>query len=256
MSDRFLLSTPDYFGIEYEINPWMDSKNNVDHEKAGRQWYALYEILSELATVEIIDPQPNLPDMIFTANAGLIFEDKNVILSNFLHPERKGEEPFFKKWFEDHGYKVFEINNSFEGAGDAFIIENRIFSGYNQRTSQEAYNEIELLVNKKPNFCRLVDPYFYHLDTCFCPLRGKDALWYKDAFDENSQNIEEILNIIHVPKDEARKFACNAVLVNEEHVLIPSGCPQTLDNLRNLNYTPHELEMSEFIKSGGCFANV
>ena len=46
-----------------------------------------------------------------------------VVLSRFFHPERQGEEPFFKAWFEQAGFTVHELPEDlpFEGAGDALL---------------------------------------------------------------------------------------------------------------------------------------
>ena len=35
-------------------------------------------------------PEPRLPDLVFTANAGVVAGGR-VVLSHFLHPERRGE---------------------------------------------------------------------------------------------------------------------------------------------------------------------
>ena len=40
-SPHILMCPPDYYGIEYEINPWMDRRRQVDHARAVRQWTEL-----------------------------------------------------------------------------------------------------------------------------------------------------------------------------------------------------------------------
>ena len=35
----------------------------------------------------------------------------------------------------------------------------------------------------------LVDPRFYHLDTCFCPLAPGVAIYYPGAFDEYGRSV-------------------------------------------------------------------
>src|SRR5579862_525431 len=96
---KLLLCSPDFYGIQYEINPWMDRRHNAVLALAQSQWLALREKLRSLdCEIELIAPQPNLPDMVFTANAGLVFGNK-FIRSNFRHPERQGEEEHFDKWF-------------------------------------------------------------------------------------------------------------------------------------------------------------
>ncbi len=103
---ELLLCAPDYYGIEYEINPWMSRARGAEAALAQKQWEQLHAILSKLdCKVHLIAPQPGLPDMVFTANAGLTVGRK-FIPSNFRHKERAGEQPFFADWMEQRGYEV------------------------------------------------------------------------------------------------------------------------------------------------------
>jgi len=61
------------------------------------------------------------------------------------------------------------------------------------------------------------------------------------------KNIE---TLIAVPEDEARRFACNAI-VAEEKVVINEGCPQVRERLQSLGFTVFETPLGEFIKAGG-----
>ena len=45
---RILMCPPDHFGIEYEINPWMNVRVGSDAERSRRQWDALVETLDQL----------------------------------------------------------------------------------------------------------------------------------------------------------------------------------------------------------------
>ncbi|MFQ5559430.1 MAG: dimethylarginine dimethylaminohydrolase family protein, partial [Nitrospinota bacterium] len=135
----FLMCRPDHFGVKYVINPWM--KGNVgrsNNSVAVRQWENLFKILSGVAVVKLIDPVENLPDMVFTANAGIVSE-KKAVLSHFRYPERQPEEKFFEQWFHRQGFEICKISPRFlfEGAGDAlFDCEgNRLFCAYGSRTS-------------------------------------------------------------------------------------------------------------------------
>src|SRR6266496_3314653 len=97
---------PDYYGIEYEINPWMSRSRCSVPEKAKRQWQGLYDILCGLGVaVELLNPQPGLPDLVFTANAGLIF-GTHFYSSSFRHDVRARETPYFDAWFREHGFTV------------------------------------------------------------------------------------------------------------------------------------------------------
>src|SRR5213595_3908021 len=103
---RLLLCPPDHYGIEYEINPWMDKTRKAVPGLPQAQWQSLRNKLEELGCeIELVAPQTGLPDMVFTANAGLAVGRK-FIRSNFRHKERAGEQAFFAKWMEQRGYEV------------------------------------------------------------------------------------------------------------------------------------------------------
>src|SRR5436309_2696708 len=103
---ELLLCPPDFYGIEYEINPWMSRARGAETDVAKKQWSGLRATLSKLdCKIDLIVPQPKLPDMVFTANAGLAIGRK-FIPSNFRHKERAGEAPHFARWMEERGYQI------------------------------------------------------------------------------------------------------------------------------------------------------
>ena len=75
-SAHILMCPPDYFNVEYEINPWTDRRIEVDKALAREQWDILYRTLSDAigANVEIVPPVRGLPDFVFAANAGLCLD--------------------------------------------------------------------------------------------------------------------------------------------------------------------------------------
>src|SRR6266849_3149529 len=106
MQPRILMCPPDYYGIEYEINPWMSRSRGSTPEKAHAQWQKLYETLVALGVgVELMTPQKGLPDLVFTANAGLFFSQR-FFSSSFRHEVRARETPHFNAWFSAHGFTV------------------------------------------------------------------------------------------------------------------------------------------------------
>ena len=73
---------PDYFTVEYVINPWMaGNEDSLSLERAKQQWQNLYKEISKHAEVVTVDPNPKLPDMVFTANAGVVYGDKAIAMS-------------------------------------------------------------------------------------------------------------------------------------------------------------------------------
>lgn len=258
MSD-FLVCNPTYFDVKYEINPWMHTRNKPSKSRAKLQWSYMHDRLLESgANLKYIDPQPDFPDMVFTANAGLV-RGNTVILSNFYHKERRGEKPYFKKWFLDNGYRVVEIPDDiyFEGAGDALFIRDVLFLGYGFRTSIESHKIIANALDVEYVSCELVDPRFYHLDTCFFP-HDQGVLYYLDAFSEQTQR-QIVMEIIRLSildggmiisparKKEAENFICNSVLNGDSIITPHNDFDQSF-----LGYNIYNCNMSEFIKAGGA----
>ncbi len=254
---RLLICPPDYFRIDYEINPWMRLSNVVDLERARRQWHGLMEVLEKDAgaVLERLAPVPGLPDMVFTANAGVV-RGTLAVPSRFRHPERQREEQHFESWFREQGYEVVRLEPHvfFEGAGDLLGFPDAVFGGYRQRSDIRAYPILSKIFGREIIPLELVDSRFYHLDTCFCPLSGGELLYYPPAFDTYAQAVvrERIGKdrLLVVPEPDALRFACNAVCVGK-HIVLPSGCPDTVRLLTDVGYTAHPVALDEFMKSGG-----
>ncbi|MBN2580102.1 MAG: amidinotransferase [Pirellulales bacterium] len=252
---RILMCPPDYYGIQYEINPWMSRRRPSDPESAARQWQALRGLIEGAgAAVACLDPVPGLPDMVFTANAAMIFSDQ-AILSRFRHPQRQGEEPHFQRWLSENGFQVERLAEDlfFEGAGDALFCGDTLFAGYRIRSDARAYEAVGDLLACRVIPLELVQKHFYHLDTCFCPLEPGRAIYYPPAFDHYGRHVlgELVPELIPVSDDEARHFACNAVVIGRT-VVTNTGCPELHGKLRSLGFNPVETPLSEFLRAGGA----
>ncbi|MEX0867613.1 MAG: arginine deiminase-related protein, partial [Pirellulales bacterium] len=176
------------------------------------------------------------------------------ILAHFRHPQRQAEEPIFREWFQQHGFEVLAspAGTYFEGAGDALYVGDTLFAGYLTRSDARGHQQIGAMVGTRVIPLELTDPYYYHLDTCFCPLAPTEAIFFPAAFDDYGRQVltELVPGLIEVPADEARSFACNAVVVGR-HVITNVGCPTLHAALREHGYQPHETPLSEFVKAGG-----
>jgi len=242
---------PDYFDIEYEINPWMNVSNKVDHDKALAQWESLYKIYQDLGvSIELIQQVKGLPDMVFTANAGIV-KGNTFVSGNFRFKERKGEEAYFQRWFKDHGYDVKTLQHFQGGEGDALFYKDILYMGYGFRSNPEAHTQIRDILKVKTVSLHLVDPYFYDFDTAFCPVGDKAVLYYPVAFDKKSQEmIAAIDNAIPMTKTQAENFIGNSVYVAGE-LLVGYLDDDLKTKLQTIAVTPRVLDMSEFKKSGG-----
>lgn len=253
--ERFLMCPPDYFGIEYEINRWMRVANPSDPDRARAQWQELHRVLTEElgASVELLEPAPGLPDLVFTANAGYV-EDDLFVSSSFKHPQRQGETPHFEAWFQSRGYRIAKLGPGcvFEGAGDALPLGETVFAGYRHRSEICSHQALGETIGRRVLSLELIDPLFYHLDTCFCPLDEDSALYFPAAFDDyaNRALAESVPVLLAVGQSSARRFACNAVVVDET-VVTNTGCGDLRPLLTKRGYDLRMVELSEFMKSGG-----
>jgi N-dimethylarginine dimethylaminohydrolase len=253
-SPRILMCPPEYYGIEYEINPWMSRSRGSQSDRAREQWRRLHDTLEGLgAQVELLEPVQGLPDLVFTANAGLMFQNR-FFSSRFRHPERARESPVNEAWFASRGFQVeqFPEDCYHEGAGDALFCGDILFAGYRIRSDVHGHLWVGEQIGKRVLPLELVDPRFYHLDTCFCPLDPTTAIWFPDAFDPYGRTVirQHIARLFRVSPAEAQRFACNAVVVGKR-VVINAGCTQLAAALREWGYEPIELELDEFLKAGG-----
>jgi N-dimethylarginine dimethylaminohydrolase len=248
-----LMCPPDFYGIEYEINPWMDRNVPSDDVRSRQQWHALHDLLVSLGVdVRLMNPIKGLPDLVFTANAGLIWHDK-VFLAAFRHAARQGETPINDQWFQSAGFETITLpqNLNFEGAGDALFCGDTLYAGYLVRSDAPAMQWLGKEMGCRVIPLQLVDTHYYHLDTCFCPLDPETALYFPKAFDEYANRaLAQIPRLIAVDPTEATRFACNAVVVGH-NVVMNTGCPKLEADLIKNGFTPHSTPLDEFLKAGG-----
>jgi N-dimethylarginine dimethylaminohydrolase len=249
-----LMCPPDFYGIDYEINPWMDCRRQADRDLAARQWQGLYGLLQQSgAMVSLLTPVAGLPDLVFTANAALVYQD-TAVLSHFRPEQRRPEEPCYEQWLSEHGFRVRRLGADvfFEGAGDALFCGDTLFAGYRIRSDIRGHQEIGAVLGCRVIPLELVNPRFYHLDTCFCPLAPDSAVYYPPALDDYGQRVlrESIGDLIPVGDAEAQQMACNAVVVGRR-VITNTGCPDLHRQLRARGFDPQETPLGEFLKAGG-----
>ena len=258
MAHVFLMCPPEYFTVAYIINPWMHGNlRRIDVAVARAQWRSLYDAITDRATVRLVAPQPSSPDMVFTANAGLV-KGKRFIVSRFRYPERQHEEPYFADWFMDRGYEVSLMPRDvpFEGAGDALFdrASKVLWMAHGHRSISAAREVLHDRLGVEVATLKLVDQRFYHLDTCFCPLEGGYLLYYPTAFDEESRAAIEkrvaAARRIAIGEEDALAFACNAVNIDKT-IVVNRATPALVEALGRKGFEVVQTPLSEFMKAGG-----
>ncbi len=255
---QLLMCDPRHFEVSYSINPWMrPGMEWVDTARARRQWQGLRRVLAASAEVRVLTPHAGLPDLVFTANAALIW-GKHAVAARFRYAERQSEQPHYEAWLRAAGFKLLcpPEGLHFEGAGDALFECDapRLWLGSGPRSDARLAPWLAQTLNVEVQPLQLVDPRFYHLDTCFCPLPRGGLLWFPAAFDEESRlRIAAAFPAerrIAVVESEAARFACNAVCVDD--TVFGDGIGDATEaRLAHLGLDVVRVQLDEFQKSGG-----
>jgi N-dimethylarginine dimethylaminohydrolase len=246
---------PEHFGVLYEINSWMHTEVTVDAPRAMEQWLGLKTALEAAgATIELQPAVPDLPDLVFTANAGIV-NGKQFVPARFRHPERQGETRYDIEWFSSHGWRVDELppGVSHEGAGDALPFGPALVSGYRMRTDAASHAPLSKLTGVAVRSVELVDPRMYHLDLTFCPLDDRRALLAPQGWDAYGRRVMEALvpEPLMLEDEAAFAFCANSVVVGR-HVVMPA-CPVEVGRqLEAWGFDVAVVDVSEFQKAGGA----
>ncbi|MBV9933082.1 MAG: amidinotransferase [Actinobacteria bacterium] len=251
---RYLMCPPEHFGVVYEINPWMHREVVVDRDRAYEQWNGLVAALrSAGAQIEMLDPHPDLPDLVFTANAGIV-NGTQFVPARFRHPERQGETPWDVQWFTSNGFTVDELPDgvSHEGAGDALPFNGTLVSGYRFRSDAASHAYLSRLTGAPVRSVELVDERLYHLDLTFCPLDDQRAIVAPSGWDSYARRVLEALvpEAIVLGDDDALAFTANSVVVGT-NVVMPSCPPEVGRQLEAWGFDIAVCDVSEFLKAGG-----
>jgi N-dimethylarginine dimethylaminohydrolase len=265
MPKQVLLCPPDHFDVIDRKNPHMLGESSIDHPKAHRQWQALRSALEDAGyQVETIAPAPGHEDMVFAANQVFVGFHKSlgkfIVPSHMVHPSRQREVAFYVDWFRRRDFRIIEVDlgdDHLEGHGDLLWHPDwsRIYAGYGFRSTEGGVEKFcavmaKLEVPVVP--LQLVDPYCYHLDTCFCPLNDEAVLIYPAAYAAESLAALRPFwkRMYELTIDEAHRFMGNGIVANGRY-LTPYITPHLESILREEALVPVIIETSEFEKSGG-----
>jgi len=262
-----LMSAPDHFTVSYAINPWMHPDEWAAHAAEFRReaqdgWRRLADTYRALgATVEVMPAAPGLPDLVFTANSAVVL-DGVALLARFRFPERQGEEPIDLAFFE--GLKrrglIERIETPpdgtfFEGAGDAIWDSSRqsFWSGYGPRSTPDAAAMLERVYGKRAVGLELIDPRFYHLDTCFSVLPRGEILFYPAAFSDDGRAAirARAAHSIEAEEADATTLAVNCCSVGASDIVFGNCSARLEAKLAARGYRVHRAPLGSFCRSGG-----
>jgi N-dimethylarginine dimethylaminohydrolase len=249
---RYAMTPPTFFAVEYAINPWMDVTTPVDVDVARAQWEGLYQTYVGLGhRVELVEPVPGLPDMVYAANGGVIAHD-TAIVARFRFPERAGESRAYARWMSSLGYRPMSTRHVNEGQGDLLLVGEMVLAGYGFRTDRRAHPEIAVALGLPVVSLELVDPRFYHLDTALGVLDDHTIAFYPPAFSAAAADQLHALfpDAIVVGSADAYVLGLN-VVSDGRHVVLPSAATEFATQLRHAGFEPVGVDLSELLKGGG-----
>jgi len=249
----YLMCPPEYFAVEYAINPWMNPHEPVDVALAMRQWRGLGETYTSLGhTVHTINAEPGLPDMVFAANGATVIDGK-VLGSKFKHKERAPEATAYLNWFRAHGYgEIRESAIVNEGEGDIVFAGRVVLLGHGFRSDEAVRHELTDLFGLPVLSLRLVDPRFYHLDTALVVLNEDTAAYYPAAFDDASRAAlaAHFQELVEVKDEDAEVLGLNAIS-DGRNVVLPEQAVGMFAQLAAAGFNPVGVDLSELLKAGG-----
>jgi N-dimethylarginine dimethylaminohydrolase len=256
---RYLMCRPEHYTVSYSINPWMEPANPTDTALAVAQWQKLYDTYIELGhEVELIDPLPGYPDMVYTANGGFLI-DGIAYGPEFRYVERQGEAPAFIDWFREHGFDTRVPEEVNEGEGDFLLAGDVILAGTGFRSTGDSHAEVARIFGREVVSLTLVDPRFYHLDTALAILDpvvedGAEVgvAYLPSAFDDASRAELErrFPNAILVSDEDGAVFGLNSAS-DGYNVIISPRAKGFEAQLRERGYNPITVDLSELLLGGG-----
>ncbi|MFW7378869.1 MAG: dimethylarginine dimethylaminohydrolase family protein [Oligoflexus sp.] len=272
LARRVAFVEPKYFQIVSALNPHMLDEsgqlNQIDSVRAYQQWQALTEVYRSLGLqIDILEAEPDCPDMVFCANQSLPYLDEagqsSILMSHMASDCRQREVQSIETQLDSLGIKTTHLGiprsqeTIFEGTGDALWVPGRklLLGAYGFRSSADIYNLVSEQLQVSVAIFELKNPRFYHLDTCLSILDENTAIASPEGFtSEGWEQLQRIfVNLIPIDLDEADSpgFAGNAHCPDGKHVVIQEGNIKIETALKAAGFLPVPVNTREFIKSGG-----
>ena len=247
-----LMCRPEHFTVSYRINPWMHPEDPTDTSLALQQWTVLYDTYVDLGfTVQLIDPLPGLPDMVYAANGGFVL-DGIAYGARFHYPERQPEGPAYMEWFRSQGLDVREPQETNEGEGDFLLVGDTILAASGFRSDTSSHQEIADIYGREVVSLQLVNPSYYHLDTALAVIDSTTIAYLPSAFDEASLTIlrRRYPDAIIATEEDAAILGLNS-FSDGHNVVIAERATTFAKDLRDRGFSPIGVELSELLLGGG-----
>lgn len=249
----YLMCPPIHFAVAYRINPWMHPGIGVVPHRVMAQWRSIVDAhLANGHAVVPVGPVEGTPDMVFTANAGLVI-DGRVLVARFRHWQRRKEESLFRACLEQLGWReVVQASFINEGEGDYLPAGPVILGGSGFRTDRRAHGEVADYFARPVIALELVDPRFYHLDTALTVVSPELIAYWPGAFSRRSVGVLADLypDAVIATEGDAEAFGLNACS-DGTSVVMATGAHHLAASFRERGLAVSAVDTSELQKAGG-----
>lgn len=257
---RFLVCAPEFFDAHFLFNPFMTYRERVDRRRARVQWRRLVRVLEEAgAELRFLEPSPVSGALPFTADGAFCYAPGRALVLRNDGPRGELEPRVFKAWLEAAGYAVEALPPRYrlDGGNLLRLPDGRVLAGLKPGAAGLAERYLDRLLRLTAagtvSTVRLVDERHLHLDTAAGHLGGADWLVFLEAFADGRMPASGPLaeaDPIAVGRSDARRFACNVVVVDD--VVVTGPVSEGLARrIGRRGYHVERVELGEFFKAGG-----
>lgn len=261
-----LLVDPAAFDVVDVKNPFMAGQAGaVDRDRARAEWEGLRDALVLLGLeVTVLPGEEGCEDMVFCANQTLVGPGADggpvCVPARMRHASRRREVPGVVEHFRREGHRVARVvpeGTCFEGGGDVVWHPTRrllLGGSGGGRTDRAALAPVAGAFGCPLVALDLVDPRFYHLDTCLVPLDAETACVFAPALAPASLDLLRALfpDLVEVGEEEAvATMSLNAASYPGLGALVPRGGRTVVAAARRKGLDVAEVATGEFLKSGG-----
>lgn len=255
-------------------NPYIDIHHDVHKSKVLHQHTQVERSFQNTIAYTIPTPSNTmgLPDIVFTANAGLCLPrlpTPTILLPYMKYPQRKEELPYLKQIYKELGLHMIPFPGGpdapFEGQAELkwFHGGTKAVCGYGHRSTKKSFEIAKKLFEELYTKHHLAPPellvlplasdQYYHLDVAMLEFSDTDCIVHKRAFSNKSiGKLKAFLGAEHVQVIDTEDSFCLNAVVDGAYLITHQLEPSLKKELeKRTGKAIRMTDTSEFERSGG-----
>lgn len=223
----------------------------IDPDTASAQHEAYISALVSLGVdVHILPSEPNYPDGVFVEDTAVVLPGA-VVITRPGAPSRRGETESVSRAFQELAPDL-EIIPMPEGpgtvdGGDILRLGDCYYIGLSSRTNEKGGEWLAARAEERGCRARFIQVSgSLHLTTVVTPLSPDTLIGTDEILPHFS---EDSVKKITVPPNES---AAGNVLVVNGTVIVPAGCPETVETLARAGFDTTVVDVSQYAQADGA----